>query len=124
MLLPTCTNLRPVRSNQHADCAADAASNLPQEEELDPAATELATFKISGECPKCGRVFTRAHARHLAACTGATAEEQPTLAELIKVEVTRLETMDKKLSELEVGGLVDLDADKAVFMVVGSTGAF
>lgn len=31
--------------------------------------------------------------------------------------------MDQKLSELEIGGLVDLDADQAVFMVVGSTGA-
>jgi hypothetical protein len=65
---------------------------------------------------------TRGHAKHLASCQGPDPHDEPTLADLIQLEVERLERMEHKLSELEIGGLVDLDDKNAVFMVVGSTG--
>ena len=83
---------------------------------------ELAKFIIDGECPKCGKIITKGHKKHLAMCTGKSAYE-PTLAELIEIEVKKVENLDKKLVELEVGGLIDLTEEHALFMVIGSTGA-
>lgn len=79
-------------------------------------------FIIDGECPKCGRVVTRAHTKHLAMCTGKPAYE-PTLQELVALEVSKMANLEKKLTELEIGGLIDLTQEGAVFMVVGSTGS-
>ena len=90
--------------------------------EPDVETVELATFVIDGECPKCGKVVTRGHKKHLATCAGKPAND-PTIAELIQLEVRKIENQESKLAELEVGGLIDLDEDKVVFMVVGSTGA-
>lgn len=104
---------------------AGRTDNAPAREaspEPDPEAAELATFIIDGECPKCGKVITRGHKKHLAVCTGKPAYD-PTLAELIELEVGKMERQEQKLAELEVGGLIELDEDKVVFMVVGSTGA-
>jgi hypothetical protein len=93
-----------------------------EEEDIEPEDAPLAAFVIDGECPKCGKVLSRGHAKHLASCQGSQVKSGITLADLIKLEVERLEKMEHKLSELEVGGLIDLDEDKAAFMVVGSTG--
>jgi hypothetical protein len=104
-------------------CAGDAKSDDHAREpspEPNEGAQELAAFIINQECPKCGKVLTRGHKQHLASCSG---KPQPTLAQLVELEVKKLEKLEHKLSELEVGGLVDLDEEKAVFVVVGSTGA-
>lgn len=80
----------------------------------------------AGTCPKCARVVVRGHADHLANCQGRTKPSNSlreyTLAELVQLEVQKIETEEKKLQELEMGGLIDLNDDQATFMVVGSTG--
>jgi hypothetical protein len=109
-------------SSGHCEAGDDRAG---EEEEIKPEDAALVTFILDGECPKCGKVLTRGHAKHLALCHGSGPQaepDEPTLADLIQLEVLKLEKMEHKLSELEIGGLVDLDDKNAVFMVVGSTG--
>lgn len=108
-------------------CAADDAENLPAEDdEFSAEALELAKFKIDGTCPKCGRVVTKGHASHLANCLGRTqkshALREYSLAELVQLEARKIETEEKKLQELDMGGLIDVNDEQATFMVVGSKG--
>jgi hypothetical protein len=87
----------------------------------------LLTVRV-GTCPKCERVITKGHASHLANCVGRTQSSHSlreyTLAELVQIEVQKIETEERKLQELEMGGLIDLNDDCATFMVVGSKGAW
>ena len=93
------------------------------DDELSPEELELATFKIDGTCPRCGRVITKAHAKHLANCSGRERKTNTiSIAELVQLEVEKIEKEEKKLQELELGGLIDLTDDAATFMVVGSKG--
>lgn len=87
----------------------------------------ISTFPVSpGTCPKCERVVTKGHATHLENCLGRTKRSHSireyTLAELIQIEAQKIETEEKKLQELDLGGLIDLNDEQATFMVVGSTG--
>lgn len=109
------------------DHAADDVENVSvEDEEFSAEALELAKFKIDGTCPKCGRVVTKGHAGHLQNCMGRTytshSIREYTLAELVQLEVKKIETEERKLQELDMGGLIDLDDEQATFMVVGSTG--
>lgn len=81
----------------------------------------------AGTCPKCGKVVTKGHASHLENCMGTTKRSRSmkeyTIGELVALEADKIEKQEKKLLELELGGLVKVDDEKAVFMVVGSKGA-
>lgn len=81
--------------------------------------SELALFMIDGECPRCGRVSTRGHREHLSRCHGPVVLSE----EEIKAQAEEMKRRDKdKLRALELGGLVDLTEEQALFIVVGSTG--
>jgi hypothetical protein len=108
----------------HAIAAAGAQGTAAETEEeaISQESKDLAMFVINGECPKCGKIVTSGHRRHLAMCTGKPAYE-PTLQELVALEVSKMANLEAKLTELEIGGLIDLTEEGAVFMVVGSTGS-
>jgi hypothetical protein len=93
-----------------------------EDDELSPEDLELGEFKIDGACPRCGRVYTSGHAKHLANCKGEQKPNKLSLAELVQLEVAKIEKQEQKLLELELGGLIDLTEEAAVFMVIGSKG--
>lgn len=68
----------------------------------------------------------KGHANHLENCLGRTKSSHSlreyTLTELVQLEVQKIETEERKLQELEMGGLIDVNDEQATFMVVGSTG--
>lgn len=82
----------------------------------------LASFIISGDCPKCGRVVTKGHKKHLGICSGSPQQPQTLLADMIEAEMTKIATHNRKLQQLELGGLIEFDDEHAVFMVIGSKG--
>lgn len=85
--------------------------------------TQLASFMISGDCPKCGRVITKGHKQHLETCSGSARSPHESLADMVRAEMAKIETENEKLKQLELGGLIHFDDDHATFMVVGSKGA-
>lgn len=99
------------------------AAEAPHNDEPSESQKQLASFMINGVCPKCKRVVTRGHKKHLHTCSGATQRPQKSLADMIKTEMAEIETDNAKLQELELGGLIEFDDARAVYMVVGSTGA-
>eukprot|EP01023_Acetabularia_acetabulum_P026413 TRINITY_DN2509_c0_g1_i18.p1 TRINITY_DN2509_c0_g1~~TRINITY_DN2509_c0_g1_i18.p1 ORF type:complete len:247 (-),score=50.97 TRINITY_DN2509_c0_g1_i18:512-1252(-) len=84
---------------------------------------KLGKFIIDGVCPKCFRVITKGHKTHLGTCRGpAPVKEKrvPTIKQLIDKE----EQNKQKLKELELDGLVDINDEVALFIVIGSTGNY
>lgn len=72
--------------------------------------------------PRCGRVITRGHRQHLEPCQGPPEPVQLSEEQLAEQAAAQVEQDKRKLQELELGGLVELGADEATFVVVGSTG--
>jgi hypothetical protein len=108
---------RPEVKAEHDKAIASSVAT-----EADDEVTELGTFIVNGRCPKCAKVVTKGHKKHLAMCTGKPVYD-PSLAELIELAVKKVQTDNEKLNELELGGLIEVNDDHATFMVIGSTGA-
>eukprot|EP00892_Ulva_mutabilis_P006976 jgi/Ulvmu1/4650/UM002_0381.1 len=111
----------PRRRSRRLRGEAGAADEV-ENDDLAESHSQLAVFTINGICPNCGRVVTRGHRKHLDNCSSATQRPQKPLADMIQAEMQKIETDNAKLRELELGGLIGLDDDHAVFNVVGSTG--
>lgn len=115
-----------VRRSKRLRVPDEDAENTPEDNELSDEAIELAKFQIDGTCPKCGKVVTKGHASHLENCMGTTKRSRSmkeyTIGELVALEADKIEKQEKKLLELELGGLVKVDDEKAVFLIVGSKG--
>ncbi|WIA21512.1 hypothetical protein OEZ85_000715 [Tetradesmus obliquus] len=90
------------QSTRLRDQAMVARGEVPPDVEQ---GSELALFIIDGECPRCGKVLSSSHARHLQSCKGPP--EPPTEEEIAaQAESYKLQQKDK-LRQLELGGLVD-----------------
>ncbi|KAF6250584.1 hypothetical protein COO60DRAFT_796953 [Scenedesmus sp. NREL 46B-D3] len=90
------------QSTRLRDQAMVARGEVPPDVEQ---GSELALFIIDGECPRCGRVLSSSHARHLQSCKGPP--EPPTEEEIAaQAESYKLQQKDK-LRQLELGGLVE-----------------
>lgn len=90
------------QSTRLRDQAMVARGEVPPDVEQ---GSELALFIIDGECPRCGKVLSSSHARHLQSCKGPP--EPPTEEEIAaQAESYKLQQKDK-LCQLELGGLVD-----------------
>ncbi|GMH34300.1 hypothetical protein BSKO_02134 [Bryopsis sp. KO-2023] len=109
------------RSSRLAKSAGEDQSAL----EEDPA-SQFTKFVIDGECPKCARVVTRGHKRHLESCQGRpenTADEIPlTEEEIAEQDRVQSERDATKIRELELSGLIEYTEDAAKFAIIGSTG--
>eukprot|EP01024_Parvocaulis_polyphysoides_P058613 TRINITY_DN6310_c0_g1_i1.p1 TRINITY_DN6310_c0_g1~~TRINITY_DN6310_c0_g1_i1.p1 ORF type:complete len:297 (+),score=31.38 TRINITY_DN6310_c0_g1_i1:105-893(+) len=80
---------------------------------------ELGRFIVDGVCPRCRKVVTKGHKSHLQSCSGVVREpKQLTVQQMIEYE----EVEKRRLRDLELGGLVDINHIATVFMVIGSTG--
>lgn len=75
-----------MQSSRLRDQALIARGEVPPDVEQ---GSELALFIIDGECPRCGKVLSSGHARHLQGCKGAP--EPPTEEEVAaQVSSTRV----------------------------------
>ncbi|KAK9833702.1 hypothetical protein WJX74_003212 [Apatococcus lobatus] len=128
---------KPKKTSKAAEAPSRHSRRLHDEEpEVDGEADEhvqFAMFIIDGECPKCGKVVTKGHRNHWQGCSGtgeqrqqarddATEDDQEPSISQPDRRAKSGRSLQERLSELEMGGLVELTDEHAKFVVLGSTG--
>jgi hypothetical protein len=120
-----------VRRSRRIQVKEENFDNLAEvETEEDRFLNLLGGFIISGECPKCSRIFEKGHRRHLLSCRGPVTEatkrvklDREILQDLNPEEkADERKKMLKRLSALSMAGLEEFNDGYAKIGVYGSTG--
>lgn len=124
------SNERGARRSTRLRVKAEQPVKEEEETVEDRFERQLGEFLVDGTCPKCGKVYERAHKRHLMNCTGPkspayryAARDKELLAELTEEELKdQRKRMLARTKALNLDGLVDFNKDSVTFIVIGSRG--